>query len=828
MGYRSVHFGITKQELVSKIKDGCIPHITDSHKIAFKRKATTDISHDIEDNKPVSRDMECQTDNSCLYCLEDVIEVIKTIGRDEDFIGLLNGIMSGRLLDNIAFHLLLDVGRFFSLSSINLMRYPKETLNFWVTVKNLFKGKGISFFRGYKGDGARNVSEPNKCISPNDCRVNFIVPCDDILRKESAPFLADAAQPGILHTSLNSFADNNKGKDVKISIDGKKLAYGFGKLGDEDLCGYEQHPTLTERKNKHESHISTVDTTRKVLKSLSTSSTSMISPTSTADVFIPQEDYSTMKNALLLTISNLSERIRELRQLVLKKENALANLMKQVEGDWRSCNVAPAISYNKTKIMQCQSSIRDLLASVDSIGYIIACINGTAENYIRGQVDVFLDSQSNYLCLRDVNGDRRDLEPCYTKQRTERWHEIRNNSRVTGSTLFKALGFETLKQQQLHYDKVFRGISPQITEETQALFDHGEREEINAVATLVGKIIPVYYPNLVFREDGCEVLKLNDSSVVVSGDGSGMNNEKKTEVAFEFKCPKPGKRYVTDVHYSLPLRYTTQIISQMAAKECPEFGYVCYTKESSTFITGKQDNDLWNDTTELAKALYGSDNVSRPTKIKPVQKEMRERLKKYSETTTFLAEFPSVIGIKCSCSPLDTFDEADIFGCHGCRKEEDLLAQDKKSFILECHLSLDIAVSVLNEAYELLRRPAKEILVTVISDLDRTHVSNSLSNYAVPVHYALPGFSLPMSPVRGIIKSIAEEIEKKDMNLKVIAFDGQFLEIALSDDEGRPLTLCKLMKKYWENSSEDGQIGKGVFSSADEFFAEGRECRCSE
>jgi hypothetical protein len=96
---------------------------------------------------------------------------------------MINAIRSGFLQNNIAFHLLLDIGRFYGQTEISQMRYSKATLDFWITIKHLFKGKGLSFFRGYKGCGAEVNS--NNCISPQNCRINFVVPSDKILNKES-------------------------------------------------------------------------------------------------------------------------------------------------------------------------------------------------------------------------------------------------------------------------------------------------------------------------------------------------------------------------------------------------------------------------------------------------------------------------------------------------------------------------------------------------------------------------------------------------------------------------------------------------------------------
>lgn len=48
----------------------------------------------------------------------------------------------------------------------------------------------------------------------------------------------------------------------------------------------------------------------------------------------------------------------------------------------------------------------------------------------------------------------------------------------------------------------------------QSFLDHGTREEINAV----GKILPVYFPQLSFREDGCEMINIGNYMAVISGE----------------------------------------------------------------------------------------------------------------------------------------------------------------------------------------------------------------------------------------------------------------------------------------------------------------------
>jgi hypothetical protein len=80
------------------------------------------------------------------------------------------------LTENIAFHLLLDIGNFYSKDSINAIRYSNETLEFWLTVQKLVKGKGVNFFRGFKAQGLNTMNESLSSISPLESWFESICP----------------------------------------------------------------------------------------------------------------------------------------------------------------------------------------------------------------------------------------------------------------------------------------------------------------------------------------------------------------------------------------------------------------------------------------------------------------------------------------------------------------------------------------------------------------------------------------------------------------------------------------------------------------------------
>lgn len=212
IAYRSLHFDIKITKLLKKIKDGIKPRINIENKtISFKR--TVKYSSNTEDT---DQSKESQTLNAEVYNLiPDVIDELTRIGKLPDFFSMLKAISNGVISNNIAFHLLLDVANFYSQPTIYSTRYSPESLSFWITVKKLFKGKGINFFRGYKGEGLDSTVP----VQPRDCQINFAVPCDSIISKESGKYVASAHNPGSLTISLDAFAEVHSGNDVKLSID---------------------------------------------------------------------------------------------------------------------------------------------------------------------------------------------------------------------------------------------------------------------------------------------------------------------------------------------------------------------------------------------------------------------------------------------------------------------------------------------------------------------------------------------------------------------------------------------------------------------------------
>lgn len=71
-------------------------------------------------------------------------------------------------------------------------------------------------------------------------------------------------------------------------------------------------------------------------------------------------------------------------------------------------------------------------------------------------------SQENHVCLSRIewilDEDLQQLSP-YVRQTTDNWHKLGNSAKVTGSTINKALGLESLKKQNEFIANRFYGVT---------------------------------------------------------------------------------------------------------------------------------------------------------------------------------------------------------------------------------------------------------------------------------------------------------------------------------------------------------------------------------
>ena len=135
--------------------------------------------------------------------------------------------------------------------------------------------------------------------------------------------------------------------DCKICIDGKKLAVGFGKkLGDEDLAGHEERPTLMERQVLHNSELDILQHATDMLTEQEFEKTLME---------LGHDQKTDLKCTFLEIIKVITDRTKGIRETAVKTSNALVSILKKVQGNWMTSEFKGAISFLNTKLIKADS-----------------------------------------------------------------------------------------------------------------------------------------------------------------------------------------------------------------------------------------------------------------------------------------------------------------------------------------------------------------------------------------------------------------------------------------------------------------------------------------
>ena len=774
LGYRTKHFADTTAASHNIT-------VTGDHELSIvQRNSDTDEeSHAFEE--PDYDAVEAEI--SQLYeTIPTVIEKLKQYGQLDLYIKWCNLVAANKFpLDNICYLLFLDVVQWFSSSQTSQMRYfQEETLNFWKVGYRLFHGKFLRFMGGPRNSGQiiTGDKEERYCL-PQNSKVNFAVPSKWTLNQEKL----NPLYPGVFVDSIKVLSDNIGGKSIKVGIDGKKIARGKGNMmGDIDCWGFEPAPTLSARKTRYEEE-----------QQLVSDVYTFAEKTDNQHDFLENAQY--FQDKVKCVIIVISKRLKDLREARLKVDQVMNKLFKMGEvenSNWKTSRYAPAISSLKVSKYDIDQGIKTALELNNSLCNILASLNNKKELYSEsGFVDV--QQQQNYYHLRE---NTNSTDPRLVKQRSKVWHDLRNTALVTGSTCNKAVGLGKLKEQQSHFDNVILGKKlGEFTDQQKKNMEYGTQHEIDGVATICARVLPAFFPDLQYFEEGCVCVPHSDkrSFMVVSPDGSFRRNaDSAPEAMYENKC-KTHNDFTVDVHYTIPQYYIPQVMCEMKAYECSELLFSCWTKQSTTVLKVTFDDNLWNAIWKVLCSVYGSESPKRPSKFPENIKLLRKMIKDFQDNNIeLLGEFPS-----CNATNAKVIESEEVTDdqepyikplAEAVSNEEKVTADD----MMACAHRVQ---KWLTEIYQLCRTTANEILVFTANDLDRQY--HAELNNAHPIAYALKGSSMSNECFKQMVQHVITACEEHDLNVLATSSDGQWHRFGVRNWTDEPLTIYQLQKDMW-------------------------------
>ncbi|KAH3697092.1 hypothetical protein DPMN_084577 [Dreissena polymorpha] len=488
---------------------------------------------------------------------------------------------------------------------------------------------------------------------------------------------------------------------------------------------------------------------------------------------IPETYKLELQMFLLNVVKSISCDIIAIREIRRKKEYCKSKLIERGgESDWRKGKFVYAVSAIIAFVHDIDEYLKSACELRENICLTVASLNG--RGYVAGETinihetPLFVDIQRQKENLTNAEESTRLM-----KQRSNEWFEYRKRAKVTGSSLFTAIGGDGLKRQKDHFDKVMCGIAEKDpTLEQKKAIEHGVVNEINGVATLVGKVLPVVEPDLTFCEEGCVAIQTadNDCFMIVSPDGSLREDSdiSTTKVGVEIKCP------YYRIHNQFPVRYLLQCLSQIEVLNVNYLLFVSWTAEETVVFRVKRDCQLFQEAMKIAFAMYGHDKVNKPTKLSEEQKKLKERLTEISKQVEFVGTFSSLVH-----SSSTTLYSQPIISIWDVKAILHKVKAEAEAF------------------YELNRERATEAVVFLVSDLDRSWDKENVK--WSPVAWFPKGYSLTTGTMRSIAEDVHDRCYEQTIHIPCSSFDGQWHGIVVRTKTGQPLTKLQLQKDVWKN-----------------------------
>ena len=716
---------------------------------------------------------------------ENFAQQLSEKGQKNSFISLITALGKCRMrFENLSWKSTLDMGKLSLCTSTTNMSYDTDCVEFFSLFALMFGSSAVDVLRG-PGNFSQVITEKTRrgVYDPTEGHFNFAIPSITTLKKVSSTYPKNIPV-GIVEHSMKIAEENVRahGAQYVLGFDGKLVSPGCkgDDEGDINLWGREK-PSLVKtvdelQSNTHLAETLKTDVTPQEIPSILSRTRALV-------------------DKVTLQLKSLRERIESVhymkKRLIQTCTENPANQMKYMR----------RVSLLHQNSADCEAVFKYGLSSQTTL-LEIASIASKCHTLFKHTGTLDLSEQANVFqllppeILNNTIPLSREIFTKYIKQGSEMWHKERKKARVTGSTLYKAVGLDTLSKQKDHHAEFVMGRTPQPFEpDVQKRLDHGLKHEKNVIATLVALIMPAMLPPcFAYFEVGPMFIHSNSrrNLIEVSPDGvlkctSGSccpyaEMPRHKTIAIEVKSPFPTLENPRDVYYSIPVRYVTQLLAEMIVLETDEAWLLCGGTQSVVVMQQKLDKRLWQDFFAVAEELYAVEKPNVPNRLNPLTRQLRDTVAKFSTTNSvLLCEVPIITG-RYGTLKIDP-DVISPYAVTANRKNEviDFAALNNMTKVASAE-----TVAFLGQAHTSLRNQAHEVVVFMITEKNR--IQHDSTPYAYPVAYALKGSSMNNADLRYLVKRVREEFLKRNIPILCEVYDGQWQQYITSDSNGSHLT----------------------------------------
>ena len=384
--------------------------------------------------------------------LKSMCDILAQYNQLQDFRNLLVSIANGKIPpENICWLLNLHLGKYMTLDSTTQMRWHKDIVEFFSIVYILFGASAINVLRGpmHFSDIVMENVEKGK-FDPSMSKINIPIPSINTIRNISTGYPKEIPVGLVQHTLDIAQQAKEKGCQYILSFDGKLVAKGFKgeTYGDINLWGVEKPISLQ----------ATLDLLKRNIRTAE-----RIADTLTTNTVFRR----TMALQSLLT--QVSSRIRNLRKSISGEHHIRLKIVKMIHNQTldqkQRYSYKMQLSFLNEHSARCDSQIGRALVLNKRITKALSQCRKNLDVF-SNQAAVELQKQNNAYFLFNVerNSNYFDLDlrenSDIVKQRSDKWMELRKSAKVTGSTLYKALGLSSLSDLKQHHYQFVKKRSP--------------------------------------------------------------------------------------------------------------------------------------------------------------------------------------------------------------------------------------------------------------------------------------------------------------------------------------------------------------------------------